>query len=235
MEIIKQDLEILKRDDLALGGFAGLKEHRLVVDERVGGGGDTWDGIGNFVYLADAKFLPHGETRMHPHREIDVISVMVDGQIAHEGSLEHGQNITTNQVQVQRAGGEGFKHNEINPDDVENRMIQLWVLPENKGECAGYKSYDLNRGNLTRIYGGNKNQDETFDSSTIMDVGLLGAGDKITVDGQFMAYITRGSGKLNGQDVTDGDLLRGENLQFEAANDAKDNDVQLIVVSKASA
>ena len=33
-------------------------------------------------------------------------------------------------VQVQRAGGEGFSHNEINPDDIENRMIQLWVVPE---------------------------------------------------------------------------------------------------------
>jgi hypothetical protein len=33
--------------------------------------------MGNFVYLADARFLPRGETHLHSHREIDVISVMV--------------------------------------------------------------------------------------------------------------------------------------------------------------
>ena len=101
-------MEILHRDSLKLGGFAGLREHRLVTDKRIFGRRaepGTWDGIGNFVYLADARFLPSGETRLHQHREIDVISVMVEGRIAHEGSLEHGQQIETNDVQAQRAGG----------------------------------------------------------------------------------------------------------------------------------
>ncbi len=77
--------------------------------------------------------MPHGETHMHPHHEIDVISVMVDGRIAHKGSLEHGRNLETDDIQVQRAGDEGFRHNEINPDDEWNRMIQIWVLPEEAG------------------------------------------------------------------------------------------------------
>ena len=86
-------MKILHRDDLILGGFAGLREHRLVTDSRVFGDhkrSEAWDGIGNFVYLADARFLPKGETRFHNHKEIDVISVMVEGRIMHKGSLEHG-------------------------------------------------------------------------------------------------------------------------------------------------
>jgi hypothetical protein len=74
-------MEILHRDDLPLGGFAGLREHRLVMGSKVYGDHrepGTWDGIGDFVYLADARFLPKGETRLHSHREIDVISVMVE-------------------------------------------------------------------------------------------------------------------------------------------------------------
>ena len=121
-------MEIIHRDDLHLGGFAGLTEHRLVMDPRPFGGHvepGTWLGIGNFVYLADARFNPHGETRLHSHREVDVLSLMVEGRIAHEGSLEHGQEVSAGQVQVQRAGGEGFSHNEINPDDEKNRMIQF--------------------------------------------------------------------------------------------------------------
>jgi redox-sensitive bicupin YhaK (pirin superfamily) len=107
-----------------------------------------------FVYLADARFMPHGETHMHNHHEIDVISVLVDGRLSHEGSLQHGKNLYSNDVQVQRAGGEGFSHNEINPDENWNRMIQLWVLPEQAGQPADYKVYQPVTGELTRIYGG---------------------------------------------------------------------------------
>jgi redox-sensitive bicupin YhaK (pirin superfamily) len=221
-------MEILHRDDLTLGGFAGLREHRLVMGSKAWGDRrepGTWEGIGNFVYLADARFLPGGETRMHSHREVDVISVMVDGRITHEGSLEHGQEMGSADVQVQRAGGEGFSHNEINPDDTENRMIQLWVLPERPGEPAAYKLYRPKRGGMTPVYGGSTDQDGTFDSNTKIDVGLLEAGQTMSASGPFLAYLTRGSGIIAGVAVTDGDLIRGEDLTFQATGG-----VQLIVV-----
>ena len=221
-------MKILHRDDLALGGFAGLREHRLVMGAKLYGDRrepGTWDGIGNFVYLADARFLPKGETRMHSHREIDVISVMVKGRITHEGSLEHGQEMGDTDVQVQRAGGEGFSHNEVNPDDNENRMIQLWVLPERKGESAGYKFYQPQLGEMTRVYGGSADQSQTFDSRTLIDVGLLRTGQHASIGGSFLAYISRGSGLIHETPVTDGDLIRGENLSFEAKEET-----QLIVV-----
>ncbi|HIQ28869.1 MAG TPA: pilus assembly protein, partial [Sulfurovum sp.] len=178
-------MKILHRDTLPLGGFAGLKEHRLVVDKRVGGRDDTWDGIGNFVYLADAVFDPYGETKMHAHKELDVISVMLEGSITHEGSLENGASIHAGQVQVQRAGGEGFAHNEINPDSSTNRMIQLWVLPEKKGEKADYKLYDIAQKKLTKIYGGSKKQSTTFDSHTVLEVGRFSKEHSITKEGDF--------------------------------------------------
>ncbi len=212
-------MEILHRDDLKRGGFGGLKETRLVMDRRVFEGraeGGTWKGIGNFVYLADARFMPKGETGLHSHKEIDVLSVMVEGRIAHEGSLKHGQSMDSLDIQAQRAGGEGFSHNEINPDDTENRLIQLWVLPERAGEPAGYKIYRPKGTKLTRVYGGSTDQQDTFDSHTLIDVGLLAAGENVSVDGPFLAYVTRGSGHINGEIVGDGDLVRGENLEFKA-------------------
>ncbi|WP_216092896.1 pirin family protein [Candidatus Marithrix sp. Canyon 246] len=220
------NIQILHRDQLPLGGFAGLKEHRLVVDQRIGGDNDAWDGLGNFVYLADARFQPNGETHMHSHKEIDVISILVEGGITHEGSLKHGQSLDTDQAQAQRAGGEGFSHNEINPDDKKNRLIQLWVLPETEGEPASYKLYTLEQGKLTRIYGGSKDQDKTLDSHTIMEVGMLSANQEISKNGEFLAYITRGKGQLNNEIVKDGDLIRGDNLNFKAVDD-----VQIIVIT----
>ena len=221
-------MEILHRDDLSLGGFAGLREHRLVMGSKVYGDRrepGTWEGIGNFVYLADARFLPRGETRLHSHREIDVISVMVEGRIVHEGSLEQGQEMNGTDVQVQRAGAEGFSHNEVNPDDTENRMIQLWVLPERSGDPASYKFYQPKLGGMTRVYGGSTDQDEAFDSHTVIDVGLLEAGQNASVSGPFLAYVTRGSGFVNRTPVNDGDLIRGEDLTFDVTDGA-----QIIVV-----
>ncbi len=221
-------LQVLHRDDLKLGGFAGIREHRLVVDPKVFGFTDSgaWPGIGNFVYLADAKFIPNGETHLHPHKEIDVISVIVDGRISHKGTLEEGNTIEANHVQVQRAGAEGFLHNEVNPDDKENRMIQIWITPEKSGEPAGYKSYSLQKG-VTRVYGGDSNQDETFASKTILDVGLVDAKQTISLDGEFIAYVTLGNGILNGDKVTNGDLIRGNDISFQAETNS-----QIIIVRK---
>jgi len=224
----RQGMNILRRDDLERGGFAGLREHRLVMGPSAFGdraAPGTWEGIGNFVYLADARFLPNGETGMHGHKEVDVISVMVEGRIAHEGSLEHGQELSGHDVQVQRAGGEGFSHNEVNPDTDENRMIQLWVLPEHPGEPAGYKRYEAELGKVARVYGGSADQDESYPAQTIIDVALLKQGQKITVASEALAYVTKGEGLANGQVVRDGDLVRSEGLSFEATQD-----VQLITV-----
>ena len=97
--------------------------------------------------------------------------------------------------------------------------------PYSAGEPADYKLYQPKGTKLTRVYGGSTDQDETFDSHTLIDVGLLSAGENVAVDGPFLAYVTRGSGHINGETVGDGDLVRGENLEFKAVEPA-----QLIVV-----
>jgi len=221
-------MKILKKESLALGGFAGIKEHRLVVDKRIGGDGDTWDGLGNFVYLADAYYDPYGQSNMHSHSEIDIISVIVEGRVNHEGSLQHGESLVAKQVQVQRAGGEGFSHNEINPDAQKNRMIQIWVLPEKSGEPASYKLYDLAKGDLTQVYGGLEEESKTLSSHTILEVGILTAKEKISKTGEFMLYVTQGSGKINGSVVNDGDLTQGVDLELEAFSAG----MQVIIVSR---
>jgi len=225
-------MNILNRDDLERGGFAGLKETRLVMDPRLFNGRaepDTWAGIGDFVYLADASFQPRGETGLHSHKEIDVISVMVEGRIGHEGSLEHGRELTGHNIQVQRAGGEGFAHNEVNPDSAENRMIQLWVLPERPGEPAGYKLYETDWGQTARVYGGATGQSDTYASETKIDVSLMRRDQTMTASGECLAYLTKGSGTANGAPIREGSLIRSDGFVFEAAED-----VQLILVHLGS-
>ncbi|MEL0613843.1 pirin family protein [Marinomonas arenicola] len=223
-------MQILNRDSLHRGGFAGLRETRLVVDDKVGGKNDTWNGIGNFIYLADARFTPKGQTGMHPHKELDVISIMLEGNIEHQGSMENGKSMHTNQAQAQRAGDEGFVHNEINPDNSENRMLQLWVLPEVSGEPASYKFHNLKKDQMIAVYGGSKSQNITLDSHTIIEVGLLSENKNVTHEGEFIAYITGGEGILNGVEVKDGDLVRDEKLDFTSRS--KEVHLTLIYVNK---
>lgn len=219
-------MKVLSRESLPLGGFAGLTEHRLVTDKRVFGARkspETFDGIGSFVYLADARFNPLGETGMHPHKEIDVISVMVEGRVSHEGSLEHGSELHAGEVQVQRAGGEGFSHNEVNPDQQKNRMIQLWVLPEMLGEKAGYKHYSLKKEGVTRIYGGQ--QPDTFTSQTHIDIVHLSAGESLSIATESLVYFIQGEANLVERDesylASDGDLIRSNKLVISAEQSAR--------------
>jgi len=229
-------MNVLSKKSLPLGGFAGLTEHRLIMDRKVFGSrklANTFDGIGNFVYLADAQFNPRGETHMHPHKEIDVISIMIDGQVSHEGSLEHGQSLQAGEAQVQRAGGKGFSHNEVNPDQHKNRMLQLWVLPEQAGQPAGYKHYVLKPQGTTRIYGGAKNQSNTFDSKTTIDIVRLKAGERIKLEQEMLAYMSKGEAKFsdasNQFDAQDGDLIKSYQTTILATTAS-----EIIIISQTS-
>jgi len=232
-------MNILSRDSLPLGGFAGIKEHRLVTDSRIFGANkkpNTSEGLGNMVYLADARYNPNGESGMHPHSEIDVISVIIDGRVSHEGSMEHGKDLVAGDVQVQRAGGEGFDHNEINPDNHNNRMLQVWALPETKGERAAYKSYTPKLEGVTRIYGGSKNQSETFDSQTLIDIVHLKVGENLTLERGQLTYVITGEAVISEQQntkkqgeesVKEGDLIRSRDAKIIAKNN-----LHLLVVSQ---
>jgi len=226
-------MDILSYKDLPQGGFAGLRERQFVTDRRMfkqRKNPKAFDGIGHFVYLADANFMPHGETGLHEHREIDVISVMVEGQISHAGSLEHGQRLEAGMVQVQRAGAEGFKHNEINPNDTDNHMIQLWVMPDESGEPADYKVYKPTGGENVRVYGGPKSQTQTFYSRTCVVVANAKAGQSFSHHNEAMCYLSKGSGEMNGEKIEARTLVRSDKgLQFVA-----DTDAQWILISLIS-
>lgn len=159
-----------------------------------------------------------------------MISVMVEGRIAHGGSLEDGQVLSAPQVQVQRAGGDGFQHNEVNPDATTNRMIQLWVLPDEKGQAAGYQVYEPAPGRVTRVFGGDTTQSDSLTSRTSIDIAILNKEQDASFAGEFLAYLTKGRASANGIEIADGDLIRGDGLTITALED-----IQLIVVQPLDA
>ena len=217
-------MRIIRRNKLRRSGFAGLRETRMVMSPRVFRDqveAGTSSGIGRFVYLADASFLPHGDTRMHAHKEIDVISIMMAGRIKHEGSMEHGQEMQAGNIQVQRAGGEGFSHNEVNPDDAKNRMIQIWVLPETADEPASYKMFEATDNGRARVYGGPAEQDETIAARTVIEVAQLKEGDSLDQPGRCIVYVSAGAGSSLDETLREGDLIETSNFKIKALTDSK--------------
>ena len=96
-------------------------------------------------------------------------------------------------------------------------MVQLWVLPEHPDTTAGHRCYRPEQGYLTRVYGGPVDQKATFDSHTLIDVGLLEPGQTVSATGLCLAYLVQGAGQFNDTPVGVGDLVSGKELVFSAS------------------
>jgi len=216
-------MQILQRDKLTRKKFAGVREYRLVFDGRIAGGqthADAWQGLGNLVYLADARLVPHGETGRHDHHDVDVISVVLEGCVRHEGSLQHGDILNVCDVQVQCAGSDGFSRNEVNPNDTESRVLQLWLLPGQRQGSAAYRLLQPEQGRVTRVYGGAQGSEAGCSGSTCIDIARLKGGQSLDVDKPALVYVCEGRGFANEDDVCEGSLLRCDQLTFDATQDA---------------
>jgi hypothetical protein len=157
---------------------------------------------------------------MHSHQDVDVISFMVEGRVRHEGSLESGRELLTGHVQVQRSGAQGFSHNEINPDDSKNRMLQLWLLPEESEEDASYQLLEIAGNGRTRIYGGTEDEPDTVTARTVVDIVTLDAGETVEQPGISLAYVVTGAGTGLGQTLREGDLAESLDFNFHASTES---------------
>ncbi len=76
----------------------------------------------------------------HPHRDMEIVSYVVDGELTHGDSMDNKNTITRGQVQYMSAGT-GVFHSEHNFGNDMLRFLQIWILPDEKGYTPTYGDF----------------------------------------------------------------------------------------------
>jgi len=77
---------------------------------------------------------------MHPHRDMEILSFVIEGSLKHKDSLGHKEIIRAGEVQKMSAGT-GVMHSEFNPSNTDDvHFLQIWMLPEEKGLTPSYET-----------------------------------------------------------------------------------------------
>lgn len=75
----------------------------------------------------------------HPHRDMEIITYMLDGELEHKDNMGNGSTIRTGELQRMTAGT-GVRHSEFNPsDDAPAHLLQIWLFPEENDLPPGYE------------------------------------------------------------------------------------------------
>jgi len=151
---------------------------------------------------------------MHPHRDMEIITYVVKGQLEHRDSLGSGSVIGPGDVQRMTAGT-GILHSEFNPSAAEPvHLLQIWIVPEKKGLKPGYEekrfSEDERRGQL-RVVAAPEGQggavtirQDVEVASAILEKGEA-VGKKLDPNRHAWVQLVRGVVKVNGQQLQPGD------------------------------
>lgn len=193
---------------------------------------EYWDpqhmGYGPLRVINDDRIAPGTGFGMHPHRDMEIITYVLEGAIAHRDSMGNGSTIRPGDVQRMSAGT-GVRHSEFSDSSDEvTHLLQIWIVPDELGVEPGYEekrfSEQDKRGRLRLIAskGGHDGSVHIHQDAKVY-AGLFDGdeGFAFESDARRLAYVhvARGAIEVNGVKLGTGDALKlSDNERIEFAN-----------------
>jgi quercetin 2,3-dioxygenase len=172
----------------------------------------------------------------HPHRDMEIITYILEGKLEHKDSLGTGSIILPGDGQRMTAG-RGIRHSEFNPSQTDRvHLLQIWILPEKNGLEPSYEQKTFpeseKRGKLRVIASRDGREGSVkINQDAQLYVTLLGSGDQVTHDFEKNRYgwlqVAKGAIELNGAKLSQGDGAAISDEQKLTIKGAKDSEVLL--------
>ena len=170
---------------------------------------------------------------MHGHRDMEIVTWILDGALEHKDSLGNGEVIRPGEAQRMSAG-KGVLHSEFNPSpDAETHLLQIWIEPNVHGVKPSYEQTffppEARRGRLRLIASSDGREGSvTIHQDAALYAALLAPGEAVRhalASGRHAyLHVARGAVRLNSQSLQGGDgakIADETDLEIAATQDAE--------------
>lgn len=191
-------------------------------------------GFGNLRVINEDRIAPGMGFGTHGHRDMEIISYVLSGELAHKDSMGNVKGIPPGDVQRMSAGT-GVQHSEFNHAEGQTtHFLQIWLLPDAQGVAPGYEQKTFadaeKRGRLRRVASPDGAEGSVrVNADATLYAGLLDGSESasLVLDPARKAYVhlVRGSLKANGQALSAGDAALIEQETALALTEGHDAEV----------
>jgi redox-sensitive bicupin YhaK (pirin superfamily) len=171
-------------------------------------------GFGKLRVINDDRVAAGRGFGRHPHRDMEILSYVLEGQLEHGDNMGNGSIIRPGDVQRMTAGT-GVVHSEANPSKDDGvHFLQIWIEPERRGLQPGYEQKTFppeeRRGKLRLVASRDGREGSvTIHQDASLYAGLLAEGDTAKVEvapgRRLWVQVAKGSVKVDGQVLGTGD------------------------------